>query len=339
MLRTVATVLPILCVIEGPPLLAQQPAGRMTPADPAAVSAEMVRHYPPDLLQAGVTGSVRMLAFVHASGETDSVHVVWSSGISAFDRAAMRVAQSVQYAPADSAATPAAGWELLTLHFTTQPAPASAPRLLNRADVRARKHGFRPVELAGRTVEDEVSLLLTVLPTGAVSEAGILAPSCFRTVTSAALDVASELRFEPVNTDSARETAVTVLFAVDSVHIRARGDSLGRAPPGEPSDEGRTGGRNRPPRMTNETFMRRVFADMYPRDLRLSGIGGTTLVRLFLDERGRVRRTRVSRASGHCELDMSAMNIAPLMEFAPAVVNGRRQSAWVEIPIVFSASR
>lgn len=62
----------------------------------------------------------------------------------------------------------------------------------------------------------------------------------------------------------------------------------------------------------------------YPPALYQQRIGGTVLLRLFVDEKGRVapESTKVQESSGYPALDSAALAAAPKLRYAPAVRNG-----------------
>jgi protein TonB len=74
-----------------------------------------------------------------------------------------------------------------------------------------------------------------------------------------------------------------------------------------------------PPVLTNpETPVR------YPPQLFAQRTEGTVVLRLFVDERGRVAAdsTRIAERSGHDALDSAALAAVPAMRFAPARRDG-----------------
>ena len=83
---------------------------------------------------------------------------------------------------------------------------------------------------------------------------------------------------------------------------------------------------------------REVVAAMmraYPPILRDAGIGGQALVWFFISEQGRVLDKRISRSSGHEQLDEAALEVAGVYEFTPALNRDKVVKVWVQIPITF----
>ena len=89
------------------------------------------------------------------------------------------------------------------------------------------------------------------------------------------------------------------------------------------------------PRLLNVAEVERALRDHYPRLLRDAGIGGQVLVRLWLDETGRVARFEVEGGSGHAALDAAALDVVDLMRLAPAQNRGRPARVIVTVPVVF----
>lgn len=69
---------------------------------PVAINAESPFQYPADLFDQGVEGEVRLRLFVDAKGQVvaESTRVASSSGMPAFDSAAVRGAAELRFAPA-----------------------------------------------------------------------------------------------------------------------------------------------------------------------------------------------------------------------------------------------
>jgi protein TonB len=75
----------------------------------------------------------------------------------------------------------------------------------------------------------------------------------------------------------------------------------------------------------------------YPVALYQQRISGTVLLRLFVDETGRVspESTRVQESSGYPALDSAALAAAPKLHYAPALRNGTPVAALFTQPIHF----
>lgn len=66
-----------------------------------------------------------------------------------------------------------------------------------------------------------------------------------------------------------------------------------------------------------------------------AGLEARVVLRLYVDEEGRVGNAKITRRSGVAELDDAALWIGETMRFEPARYEGRPVPAWVEIPVTF----
>ncbi len=73
----------------------------------------------------------------------------------------------------------------------------------------------------------------------------------------------------------------------------------------------------------------------HPSELAAAGVGGTTRLRLLIDEAGSVDSVEVAESSGHPGLDSAAVDGARRMEFEPASRAGEPVRAWVDAPVRF----
>lgn len=75
----------------------------------------------------------------------------------------------------------------------------------------------------------------------------------------------------------------------------------------------------------------------YPMALYQQRISGTVLLRLFVDESGKVapESTRVQESSGYPALDSAALAAAPKLHYAPALRNGTPVATLFTQPIHF----
>jgi protein TonB len=77
----------------------------------------------------------------------------------------------------------------------------------------------------------------------------------------------------------------------------------------------------------------------YPEDLRKRGIEGRVYLRVLVDTTGRVGDVQVLRSSGYPEMDSAAIRAAWQYKFEPAMEDGRKVRAWVNIPFLFKLAR
>lgn len=90
------------------------------------------------------------------------------------------------------------------------------------------------------------------------------------------------------------------------------------------------------PRLQNPSEVREALVESYPPLLYGAGIGGTVLLELYADEQGRVRETRVVRAT-HDALVPAAKRALSVARFSPARVDGSPVARRFTIPVNFVA--
>ena len=74
------------------------------------------------------------------------------------------------------------------------------------------------------------------------------------------------------------------------------------------------------PKLLNSDEVRCEILSLGPLALRYAGSGGTTVLDLTVDSRGRVARVRLHRSSGSDPVDRVALQIAPVMRFSPGLI-------------------
>ena len=92
------------------------------------------------------------------------------------------------------------------------------------------------------------------------------------------------------------------------------------------------------PRLRNKEEVLGLLREVYPRALRSSGIGGTVLLWIYVDEEGAVRDARISESSGYDGLDRAAQTVASAMQFSPAMNRDRVPAVWLSQPIFFEVT-
>jgi TonB family protein len=90
------------------------------------------------------------------------------------------------------------------------------------------------------------------------------------------------------------------------------------------------------PALLNADTVAAMIRQRYPPDLVDAGIGGETVLRLWLDERGRVVRSLLSSSSGQPPLDSVALAVADQMRFRPAKNRDQAVRVIVRMPVVFT---
>jgi TonB family protein len=90
------------------------------------------------------------------------------------------------------------------------------------------------------------------------------------------------------------------------------------------------------PALLNGDELSAAISRRYPPDLARRGVGGETVLLLWLDEEGRVARSVVSASSGQARLDELALDVAADMRFRPARNRDEAVRVIVQIPVVFN---
>jgi len=77
----------------------------------------------------------------------------------------------------------------------------------------------------------------------------------------------------------------------------------------------------------------------YPATARGLGIEGTTLLRVLVQDDGRIGEVRVQESAGHGDLDRAAADAVRQWRFDPARKGGRAVAVWVLVPVEFRLTR
>lgn len=91
------------------------------------------------------------------------------------------------------------------------------------------------------------------------------------------------------------------------------------------------------PRLLNPDELDRTLQREYPPRLKERGIGGTTIVWVFIDEKGVVRNQRVKDSSGREEFDAAALGVVQVARFSPARNRDEAVALWISMEITFVA--
>lgn len=92
------------------------------------------------------------------------------------------------------------------------------------------------------------------------------------------------------------------------------------------------------PELENRGEVMEALGRHYPTELLDAGIGARVYVWLWIDEEGSVVHTEVQRSSGHEALDRAALEVAGIMDFAPAMDAERPVPVVVAFPITFQVN-
>ena len=91
------------------------------------------------------------------------------------------------------------------------------------------------------------------------------------------------------------------------------------------------------PRLANRWYVKRALEDKYPAALRDKGIGGTTVLYLFVNTDGTVSEAILKTSSGDPSLDWVAVQAAKAAQFLPATNEGIPVGIWIEMEMPFVA--
>ena len=76
-------------------------------------------------------------------------------------------------------------------------------------------------------------------------------------------------------------------------------------------------------------------APQYPSMARRRGWEGTVLLRVFVNDLGKVDEITINQSSGHSTLDRAAIKTVMKWQFEPAAKNDKNISSTIIIPIEF----
>ena len=235
-----------------------------------------------------------------------------------------------------------------------------APELLNRDEIQAALEAEYPPLLRDAGIGGTAKVWFFIDEEGVVQQVMINTSSGHQALDDAALRVGHVFRFSPARN---RDKATAVWVAMDlrfeppalveepsgeEASVEPRQEPLPPPPPvarptnsqGRTFDDVRESPTFTPftvaPDITNRSQVQDALVDEYPPLLRDAGIGGTAKIWFLIDERGRVRNTRVNSSSGHAALDQAALRVADVFRFTPALNEDEPVPVWVALDITFS---
>jgi TonB family protein len=222
-----------------------------------------------------------------------------------------------------------------------------APKLLNPGEVSSRLGAAYPDSLRRAGIGGNVQVRMVVDTTGIPGEFAVARASGTPQLDSAALGVASLMRYQPATLDGRR---VRMPVTVPITFRLAEDDELPApaASPAAPAGGGAAPATQGPgadtgvptvertPRLLNASSVRVAMERLYPKRLRAEGVGGAAVVSMTVDTMGVPGPASVIRGTGYRELDVAAVEVAKVMRFRPAMVNNRRVRVLVRIPITFT---
>jgi TonB family protein len=74
----------------------------------------------------------------------------------------------------------------------------------------------------------------------------------------------------------------------------------------------------------------------YPESARRQGVEGTTLLKIYVTDRGLVEDVLIEHSAGHHDLDFAAMEAVKRWRFEPARQGNRAVAVWVMLPVRFT---
>ena len=74
----------------------------------------------------------------------------------------------------------------------------------------------------------------------------------------------------------------------------------------------------------------------YPESARRQGFEGTTLLKIYVSDTGKVEDVLVARSAGHQDLDLAAMEAVKQWRFEPARRGKQSVAVWVMLPVRFA---
>lgn len=87
------------------------------------------------------------------------------------------------------------------------------------------------------------------------------------------------------------------------------------------------------PEVRNRAEVAERMRRLYPSSLRNAGVGGITVLEIWLDDTGAVQQTTVARSSGYPQLDEASLEVIDYVEFTPALNRDRRVKVRLSWPI------
>lgn len=227
------------------------------------------------------------------------------------------------------------------------------PEVQNRDEVRASLHREYPDDLRAAGVGGTTVVYFFVNRDGEVENARTARSSGHEALDAAALRVAQAFRFTPARNGDRRVPVwiqIPLIFQADAaddapdrrVRIsdsRDRPTELRPPPPPHAAEDVSSEPVFTPytvePELRNRPEVTEVLQREYPDELRAAGIGGTTVVYLYVDRDGKVGNVRTAGSSGHEVLDAAALEVARAFQFTPALNRDQEVPVWIQIPVVF----
>ncbi|HUE95005.1 MAG TPA: energy transducer TonB [Longimicrobiaceae bacterium] len=92
------------------------------------------------------------------------------------------------------------------------------------------------------------------------------------------------------------------------------------------------------PTLLNGRQLQEVLLTYYPPAYKTAGIGGITVLWIYIDAAGQVQSTKVVTSSGYAELDAVAERVVrEAAKFSPAYNRDVKVPVWIQMPVTFEA--
>jgi TonB family protein len=300
------------------------------------IGEEIGKLYPPKLRDMEISGYVVLRLLVGADSKLEDTDILVSSGVHAFDRAAVRVAGKMVLRAAERAGTPIESRVRVPITFQGKPKKGSIhlkqARALNRDSVRVVAAQRVPSELREDSLNADVGVTLDIDNRGIVKKAMLNQSSCFVKTDAAALEIGRLLRFSPITDPNAEraQVNVTVSFQRDSVFLRVAGDTLlSDTVPQSPSAPVH---RQRP-ELSNRPVLSKKLGEAYPPDPNVTG-PLEALVWILVDVTGSVARRQMVDTTGNCWADLGILRALKAARFTPALLDEQPVRVWIQLPVI-----
>lgn len=334
---------------------AQAPEAPVFQAPQLANRAELLvafrQYYPLPLRKKGIGGVAQVRLFVDTDGVADSVRLTSQIGIPALDEAAVRIAYLMKFVPAQVDGEPRGLW--LDLPITMLPperidSPSvNTIALANRAEILEALRENTPEALRAERVALQADLWVEVDPNGHVVDVDFERSTCVEDTDKIAYHLGRALRFEPAQGYEGPINGWTIVqltfdpFSTSKYLIELEGEvELDRARRAAERDSAAT--ERKPvwkrPEILNRRELEKLLVDNYPEDLRMVGIGGTTNIMVWVDEKGFPHSKMIQTSSGLCQLDLAALEVAKSFRFRPALKDGVPTRVVVTFPVTFRSN-
>lgn len=309
-------------------------------------------YYPLQLRKHGIGGTAQVRLFVDTQGIADSVQLTGRIGIPELDRAAVSIAQLMRFTPAQVGGEPRGLWLDMPI-IMLPPERIDSPSvntiaLANRAEIVETLRSHTPEAVQKNEIAADLEFWVEIDADGAVVGVDLEQTSCFRDIDLLGHLIAHQLKFEPApgydgpingwtmvklhfNQDSYKEYVVDLEGAAEIRRAKRAAERDSTADTPKPNA--------RRPELRNTREVEDLLKRMYPQVLRQSSEGGATDVRVWVDEKGHPGKRMISKSSGLCEVDLTALTVTKSLRFRPAMLDNKPIPVVVSFSVLFPPTR